>query len=200
MSAVQAGTPEAKAKMAAVRAARARPTRQEVRSTERRRRTNGTIDRMAQFTLDIFDESQLDPNYIYRWVEDSGARMRQATKADDYDPVCADEIPGFDPDTTDSEGSGVVRMVVGRRENGQPIYQHLLKKPREYFEADQAEGVRRRTEMLEGRILHGETGHAGDHDRGVENAYVAEGSQIGVPGPGRDVGVGRRKVGPVGQV
>ena len=200
---VKAGSQEAKDRMAkarAARAARARPTRIEVRSGERRRRSAGTIDRMAQFTLDIFDESQLDPDYVYRWVEDSGARMRVATRADDYDPVYADEIKGFDPDTTDSEGGGVVRQLSGRRDNGQPIHTHLLKKRREYFNADQAEGVMRRTDMIEGRVLRGETGQAGDHDRGVENVYVPDGAQIGIPGPGKDIGVGRRKVGPVGQV
>ena len=124
--------------------------------------------------------------------------MRIAHK-EDYDPVMADEIKDFDPDSTDSEGGGVVRQIVGRRDNGHPIYATLMKKPQEWFDADQAAGVKRRTEMLEGRVLHGQTGQAGDHDAPVENAYVPEGVQIGTAAPGRDMGFGR-KVGPVGQV
>ena len=60
----QAGSQEAKDRMAKARAAkakpvRARPARADTRLRERRKRTDGTIDRMAQFTLDIFEKEQL---------------------------------------------------------------------------------------------------------------------------------------------
>lgn len=165
------------------RPVRARPERIEVRTQERRRRKADTIDKMAGFSLDQFSPDQLDlPNYVYRWVQDDGARMRIATKQDDYDPVLASEIKGFDIDTTDSEGSETVRMITGRRENGSAIYSHLLKKPRKFFEEDMGAGVQRRADMLAGRVVQGATGGQAEEDRAVENAYVVPGSGIGGPG------------------
>lgn len=187
---------KAPAAMAMESARTGRPHRAEVRKAERRRRRNDSIDRMAGFTLDIFQPEQLDlKNYVYRWVEDSGARIRVATKSDDYDPVVASEIKDFDPDTIGCEGGESIRQVTGRRENGQPIYAYLLKKPREFFDEDQRAGARRRQDQLEGRILRGETGGMGDDDPALEHAYVASGARIG--NVGRQVAADEARTGRV---
>jgi hypothetical protein len=134
--------------------ARGRAPRIEVKRAERRRRKAGTLNRMAQFKLDIFDDSQLDlKNYVYRWVSDLGSRLRQATKGDDYDFVECAEIPGFDVDVTDTEnGDNRFRMLTDTDKNGRPVYDYLLRKPRDYFDADMDENVGFREDIMEQRV------------------------------------------------
>lgn len=137
--------------------ARQRTPRNEILSTERRRRKKGTLNRMAQFKLDVFDESQLDPAYIYRWVSDEGSRLRIVTKQDDYDFVQADEISDFSPeDMTDSEPGGRLRMMVGEKRNGEPLYQYLVKKRRDFWEEDNRDAMDYRDDVLAGRVYRGE--------------------------------------------
>lgn len=170
-----------------------RPRRADLVAGERRRRRAGTIDRMFQFKLDVFDESQLNlRDYVYRWVAEDQVRM--LTTSDDYDPVDAGEIAGFDASAFDMAGDGgsQVRKQTGRYENGAPQFSYLLKKPRAFWDADQAEGVRRRTDQLKGRIERGVLGGAGENDRTVEAAYVASGSQLSGVGTQIPAGEARR--------
>jgi len=137
--------------------ARQRTPRAEVLGQERRRRKKGTLNRMAQYKLDVFEPSQLDPDYIYRWVSDEGARLRIVTKQDDYDFVQADEIEDFSADDmTDSEPGGRLRIVAGEKKNGQPLYQYLVKKRRDFWESDNAEAMDYRDDVLAGRVYRGE--------------------------------------------
>lgn len=162
-------TPETLAKARATRAAnaaakaqpapvRARAPRIETNRTERRRRKHGTLDRMAQYKLDIFSPDQLDTkNYVYRWVSDESNRLRMVTRQDDYDYVDASEIHGFNAeDESDSEGGERIRMIVGERKNGQPTYAYLLKKSREFWEEDNRIGQDYRDGVLQGRVYTGE--------------------------------------------
>ncbi|MDE2106636.1 MAG: hypothetical protein KGL39_55990 [Patescibacteria group bacterium] len=138
---------------------------------------------MAGFTLDMFSSDQLDlSNYVYRWITDTGARIRIATKNDDYDPVLASEIRDFDPADINAEGGETVRQLVGRDGEGKPVYAHLMKKPREFWDEDQAEGVERRSQQLRGRILDGRTGAAGEKDSAVEHVYVTGEARLGSVG------------------
>lgn len=190
----------------AVNASRQRPPRLELKRAERRRRKAGTLNRMAQFKLDIFDESQLDSRYVHRWVEDEGSRLRQATKGDDYDFVNTADLGGFDADTTDSESSERVRMVTGVDKQGHPTYAYLLRKPREYFEEDMAENCQFREDVMEQRVFQGEddgfnpeTGLYDDVEPDAERDsafYAAKGNTLGGPngsGGGRRRGALARK-------
>lgn len=137
---------------------RGRQTRNVALQHERRRRKKGSLNRLAQFKVDIFSEDQLDPRYIYRWVNDEGSRLRMITKQDDYDFVRAEEIPNFSPDDeTDSEGSGGrLRIIVGEKKNGSPMYQYLVKKRRDFWEDDNREAMDIRDAVLDGRVYQGE--------------------------------------------
>lgn len=181
---------------------RARPTRAEVHGHERRRRKAGTLNRMAQYKLDIFTAEQLDPDYIYRWVSDESSRLRMVTKQDDYDFVNADEIPDFSPDDeTDSEPGGRVRIISGEKKNGQPLYQYLVKKRRTFWEEDNASAMQFRDDTLKGRVYHGEIGavEVGIAVNGkVERAEVGglDTDQFYVP-PEATLGAAGRRRGPV---
>lgn len=136
---------------------RVRTPRSQVHAQERRRRKKGTLNRMAQYKLDVFEPSQLDPDYIYRWVSDEGARLRIVTKQDDYDFVNADEIDDFSTDDmTDSEPGGRIRIIAGEKKNGQPLYQYLVRKRRDFWEDDNREAMDYRDDVLAGRVYRGE--------------------------------------------
>ena len=169
-----------------------KPTRAEVTHSERRRRKTGSLNRMAQFKLDIFDPEQLDPNYVYRWITDDGSRIRQVTKADDYDFVNASEIENFNPeDESDSENGERVRMLVGKDKHGNAQYQYLLKKRKDFWEEDNAAGMDFRTAQLEGRVYNADVGgHA------EEKGTVGDVDKFYVP-PEASLGSAGRRRGPI---
>jgi len=175
---------------------RARPTRAEVTSSERRRRKPGTLNRMASYKLDIFSPEQLDPDYIYRWVNDDASRLRMVTKMDDYDYVDASEIDGFNPDDeSDSEGGERVRMIVGEKKNGNPIYSYLLRKRKDFWEEDNRAQMEASDAALKRRVLKGDTPDIsarvvdggevktiGPDQADTSQFYVPEGAALGSPG------------------
>jgi hypothetical protein len=186
-----------------VNAARQRAPRVEVKRAERRRRKAGTLNRMAQFKLDIFDDKQLDTkNYVYRWVDDEGSRLRQATKGDDYDFVTTGEIGDFDPDSTDSESTERLRQISGTDKHGHPTYTYLLRKPREYFDEDMIENCQFREDVMEQRVYQGEETTLDPDDdspeatamrEATETFYAARGNTLGGPNGGRRRGALARK-------
>lgn len=160
---------------------RGRPPRAAQVSTERRRRKAGSLDRMAQYKLDYIDPADLDPNYVYRWANDEPGRLRMLTKHDDYDHVSvADMGDGFNPEATDSESSERIRMLAGTDKHGNPTYTYLLRKKREFWEADNEAVVMAREDMMAGRVYEGaatdteETRHGGD-----DKFYVPGGNSLG---------------------
>lgn len=110
------------------KAARAEETK------EGRRRRQG-MGMARNLKLHVPEELK-DPNFIYRFVNDRPGRVRQLTQMDDYSVVSANELNGaLDPEKSTAEGTVVTRTAdstIGERVI-------LLKKPREYYEADRKE-------------------------------------------------------------
>lgn len=160
---------------------RGRADRADVNAGQRRRRNNGNLNRMAQFKLDCIDPSLLDTeNYVYRWVNDEPGKIRQVTKADDYDFVPSHELgKDFDLEATDSESSERVRMLVGK----DGAYAYLVKKPREFWEEDNRAMTDMFDAKMNGRIYNGETDGdpSGKEGRngGDDKYYVPSGVQAG---------------------
>jgi len=71
-------------------------------------------------------ESDRDPKFTYRWINDQKSRVHDLTVNDDWDIV----------DRT--EGSARTE-IVGTGANGEPITGYLVRKPKEFYEADKAE-------------------------------------------------------------
>lgn len=171
--------------------ARGREDRAETVQRERRRRRDGTINRMAQFKLDIFEKDQLDlDSYVYRWVNDEDNRVKMAYN-DDYDFVPTANIKNYNADITNSESSERVRMLTGRDKNGNPTYSYLMAKPRDYWEADQEERVIHRENMMKGVVLNGEVDQldGGKASSEGDMIYAASGNQLG--------GAAQRRRGPI---
>lgn len=156
--------------------------RVEAVATQRRRRREGTLNRMAQFKMDCIEPEDLDlEKYVYRWVNDENSRIRQLTKGDDYDHVETHELgDGFDIENTDSESNGRVRMLVGTSKGGAPLYAYLLKKLKSYWEDDNEEGVQQREAQMAGRVYRGEATEDDEQRPGGDDQfYVPAGTRIG---------------------
>lgn len=161
---------------------RGRMPRADAVAGQRRRRNNGSLDRMASFKLDIFTPDQLDlENYVYLWANDDGTNIRQLTKQDDYDFVTTDDIiGGFDQDKTDSESDDRIRILAGNKKDGSPLYVYYLRKPRAFWDADQDQIVRNREDMMAGRVYRNEaTDEAEQRPGGEEVFYASKSNQIG---------------------
>lgn len=111
---------------------RIRPDRAAQVQGERRRRSVLGPDRNLKLFV---PESEKDPDFVYRWVNNRPGRIKQLTQMDDYDIVSA---PDNQIDVGTSEGT-VVKRTVDRNEGGEAV---LLRKPRKFYEADKAEEQR----------------------------------------------------------
>ena len=108
---------------------RGRPagSRSEDVKVERRRRPDSGA--MAGQKLYVPDTAK-DQNFSYRWANDTPGRIEQLTKADDWDVVS---------DITDhGQNEGTTEKRVVDKETGRKAV--LLRKRKEYYEADKAEG------------------------------------------------------------
>jgi hypothetical protein len=106
-----------------------RTARAETTKNERRRRSDSGSS--AGLKLHV-PEDMKEKDFEYRWVNDRPGRVHQMTVQDDWDVVSTDR-----PDqlTAAAEGS-VMRRAVDKSTGDNAV---LLRKPKEYFEADQLE-------------------------------------------------------------
>jgi len=79
-------------------------------------------------------KSMLDlSRFRYRWINDDPARIFTKTKEDDWDIVCND---GSVADSADL--GKAVSKVTGLMADGKPLVSYLCRKPKTYFDEDQA--------------------------------------------------------------
>lgn len=126
----------------------------------RRRRDDGTLDRIHRLTLHIPDEIQekYGETHKFRWTNDEGNRMYAKTQLDDWDKV--GEVPP---------------IPVGTDVTGKPVYAHLCIKPKEFCEEDARKKHQELLEMEKG-LLQGNRDAASKVDL-PETAYVPEGTK-----------------------
>ncbi len=103
-------------------------TRAEKVRNERRRQPGAVL--MSGVKLGV-DQSKLDPNFTYRWVNDKGSRVQQLEAAD-WDPV-ADAVKA------DSDGAGTVQTKVVGTDAGKPYNAVLMRKRKDWFNEDKKE-------------------------------------------------------------
>lgn len=135
-------------------------TRQEEVVQERRRRTNGTLDRVSQLKLVIPDTvREKYPNDEFRFINDTGNRMHDKTVNDDWSKVDENLSP---------------KIPVGTDGFGKPIYAHLCRKPRAYVQAD-AKAIVDATVEQERGLMRGQQQPS---ESPLESAYVPDGNSI----------------------
>lgn len=137
----------------------ARPAEQKQR---RRRRSDLGLGRLAK--LDVPAHAK-DPNYVYRWINDTPGRVKQLTEQDDYDIVTSDML-GERSDSDRGSGQNV------ERDAGGGMRAILVRKPREYYEQDKA-AEQKLVDEIDDALRRGQTqspeGLSGPH------SYVPEG-------------------------
>lgn len=134
----------------------ARPTRAEEVRQERRKKPGQTV--LANLKLAV-DESKLDrKNFAYRYANDKNGRVQQLHAVD------WDIAPEGAKDDTNSLGS--VNSTHAGVDEGKPFNTVLLRKKRDWFEADHKEKQRPLDEMEEA-IRRGNTEHKANELRGA---------------------------------
>jgi len=109
------------------------PKRKYTRKTDRRRK--GAAGG-ARAKLGV-NEAALDrENFEYRWINDAKNRVHDLTQDDDWDLV-SDPKKAVKEDGSDL-GSAVSR-IVGEGAGSEPMRAYLVKKPKKFHIADQAE-------------------------------------------------------------
>ena len=105
------------------------------KSRTERRRKSGEHGR-ARLKLSVPDL----PGYFCYWANDTGTRLHDLTRDDDYDYVSKSEIGDHvgESGTGNSDLGTKVRVLVGTDDNG-PVYAYLLKKKLDFHQEDQAE-------------------------------------------------------------
>jgi hypothetical protein len=132
---------------------RGRPPKHEREEAQerRRRRDGGVVGRR----LGIADENLDFNTFVYRFVNDSPARLFSKTKQDDWDIVTND---GEAIEDSADLGNAVTR-VVGVKPDGSPLMAYLCRKPKKFHEEDaarsQAELDKQLTELQRGNDRFG---------------------------------------------
>ena len=155
---------ETKAPAKKAPAARGRPPRQAEEKQRRRRRSDMSLGRLSP--LDLPDDAK-DPKYVYRWVSDEPGRIKQLTEHDDYDFVTQEQV-GERSDKEKSSGSHVERPA-DRISDKRMI---LLRKPKEFYDEDQAK-KQAHVDEIDNVIRQG--GSQSPEGLHGANAYVPEG-------------------------
>lgn len=109
---------------------------QETHARRRRRDDSGETLNRKLFIPERFK----DPNYEYRWINDTASgRIQEKTVFDDWDVVKAEDMGKEYAQAAAAKDKGdstQIRRVVGS-ENGHPLYAYLCRKPKEFHEEDQ---------------------------------------------------------------
>lgn len=104
------------------------------KETETRRRKERGGGELTGKRLAV-NKSRLDfENFKYRWINDAPARLHAKTKEDDWDVVTND---GVKDDSADL--GNAVSQIVGTAPDGSALRAYLCRKPRRFYDEDQAD-------------------------------------------------------------
>lgn len=141
----------------------ARAPRVAEEAQERRRRRDGTLDRMTELKLAIPDAiREANPGRQFRWVNDTGQRLHNLTVRDDWN-----KVDGIEPLTVDAD------------KEGKPIRAYLCSKPDEFVQEDENRKVAALKDQEAGIFRRGEIVGDGASDLSKGVTYTpAEGNKI----------------------
>lgn len=104
--------------------------RAEQERAQRRRRDDMSDGRLRNLTV----SGNLDPNYVYRWINDDPGRIHALTVNDDYDLVTY-AMTGETPAEKDKGVGSAIERIADKATGKRTI---LVRKPRDYYLADKA--------------------------------------------------------------
>ncbi len=146
----------------------ARQPRAQAIQGERRRRKDSTLDRVHDLKLALPPEFEDDKDHDYRWANDTGSRLYDLTKRDDWD-LCGSE----NPEASDEDR---VRRPVGTDKLGKPIYAYLVRKPKTFVEEDRMAKESRLQDMEKGMLQSAKT--SPEDTRSDDVSYVVPGNAL----------------------
>lgn len=128
---------------------------------ERRRRTDGTLDRTYSLALAVPKEAEerYGSDHKFRWINDDRNRIYQKTQLDDWD-----KVDGVDP------------ITVGTDREGRPMKAYLCKKPKDFYAEDEAKKMADLKEQEMG-MIQGVREAAAKTDLPDSVAYVPDGGR-----------------------
>ena len=119
-------------------ATEAPPPSKRVATERRQRRRRGSLGLEANMKLTVPDDYK-DDRFEYRWIRNTPGRVRQLTVQDDYDIVEDEKITEEISDHMLQSGVGLVpERYGGTLKEGGHYNMVLVRKPREFYEEDQA--------------------------------------------------------------
>lgn len=98
----------------------------------RKKRDGGVIGRRLGVNENILDFNK----FVYRWINDRPGRLIAMTKSDDWDFVTND---GGVLKEDSADLGDVVSQIVGTAPDGSSLRAYLARKPKTFWEEDQAE-------------------------------------------------------------
>ncbi|MEY1555322.1 hypothetical protein AB3Y40_06770 [Yoonia sp. R2331] len=135
-----------------------RKDRTENEVVRRRKRGGGEVHgRRLGVNSNLLDFNQ----FKYRWINDVPARMHSKTQDDDWDVVTND---GVKDDSADL--GNAVTQIVGTKADGSPLVAYLCRKPKTFWEEDQAE----KSAELDRQLAQMRSGN--DRDGGPQSDYT----------------------------
>jgi hypothetical protein len=99
-----------------------------------RRRKGRESGEMTGGRLGVLASSLDHEKYVYRWINDAPGRIHGKTQEDDWDVVMK---TGVKEDSADL--GNAVSEIVGSKPDGSPLRAYLCRKPRKFYDEDQAE-------------------------------------------------------------
>jgi len=107
-----------------------KPDRQQVEQARRRKRGSGEVTGRRLGVA----KSALDFNrFVYRWINDLPSRIFVMTEEDDWEVVMNDGVKDDSPNL-----GNAVSQIVGTKPDGSALVAYLCRKPKKYFDEDQA--------------------------------------------------------------
>ena len=141
------------------------PSREEIESIRaNRQRLDGRVEKLKVY-------GKL-PGYHLHIFNEDGARLEEAQRAG-YSFVRRKEIQnvGRDVASFNTDPGDNVRFVVGKRDNGNPMYGYLMKIPEEIFQEDQ-EAMEGYNAGVDGAIRRGGVGTKDEATADTKQRYI----------------------------
>lgn len=162
----------APAPQAKPRRALADPRIEEIR---KRRQERGTLSNDPRTKLSVPQE-KLDPNWTYRWVNDREMRINQLQQ---QDWIMVDEETTTGPDDRNKGIGTRPERIVNDRTVSKPERAFLMRKPKEFYDEDQARRINRIRDQ-EAQMARGK----------VEGAEALSGNTAYIPAGGMSIKAG----------
>lgn len=137
-------------------------TQREDRKDEvQRRRRKRDSGELTGTRLGVIKSTLDEEKFVYRWINDSTARLYSKTKEDDWNLVMN---KGVKDDSKDL--GNAVSEVVGLTPDSKPLRAYLCRKPRAFYEEDQ----KRKSKALDEQLSELRRGN--DRSGGSQSDYI----------------------------